>query len=333
MSGRLGRQQRFFKLPILRFRAKVMLGFAAVLAVSAVSLIIAYLGFEHVSAAVTSYRNGVSEADLARNIDRELISYRSLLRYYVVTGKEDDAASALAAEVSLKEAIDRALSGTKKPSRREGLNRLADEFRNFSGIFAEILKVKRESALIVQNQLTRNANLLKYKLDDIGSSASNAELQAIEFGTKQVNAQFQTVSSAASVFVINSDQAVASSALARLKFVENALGAVNSMDDKIIVELTEAKGFLAAYRDGLEKLVASARAVEDLVTRMSGSAGEIMQGASAMKADLVSDQQRLETESDVMIGWAERLIIMLVAVGTLLGALWRSCWGAASRGR
>jgi methyl-accepting chemotaxis protein len=321
MSGRLGRQQRFFKLPILRFRAKVMLGFAAVLAVSAVSLIIAYLGFEHVSAAVTSYRNGVSEADLARNIDRELISYRSLLRYYVVTGKEDDAASALAAEVSLKEAIDRALSGTKKPSRREGLNRLADEFRNFSGIFAEILKVKRESALIVQNQLTRNANLLKYKLDDIGSSASNAELQAIEFGTKQVNAQFQTVSSAASVFVINSDQAVASSALARLKFVENALGAVNSMDDKIIVELTEAKGFLAAYRDGLEKLVASARAVEDLVTRMSGSAGEIMQGASAMKADLVSDQQRLETESDVMIGWAERLIIMLVAVGTLLGAL------------
>src|SRR6185503_14183816 len=58
-------------------------------------------------------------------------------------------------------------------------------------------------------------------------------------------------------------------------------------DDKIIVELTEAKGFLAAYRDGLEKLVASARAVEDLVTRMSGSAGEIM----------------------------------LVAVGTLLGAL------------
>jgi methyl-accepting chemotaxis protein len=298
-----------------------MLGFAAVLAVSAVSLIVAYLGFEHVSAAVTSYRNGVSEADLARNIDRELISYRSLVRYYVITGKEDDAASALAAEASLKEAIDRALSGTKKPSRRDGLNRLADEFRNFSKIFAEILKVKRESALIVQNQLTRNANLLKYKLDDIGSSASNAELQAIEFGTKQVNSQFQTVSSAASVFVINSDQAVASSALARLKFVENALGAVNSTDDKIVVELTEAKGFLAAYRDGLEKLVASARMVEDLVTRMSGSTGEIMQGASAMKADLVSDQQRLETESDVMIGWAERLIILLVTVGTLLGGL------------
>jgi hypothetical protein len=48
----------------------------------------------------------VSEADLARNIDRELISYRALARYYVVTGKEDDGKAALAAEASLKDAID-----------------------------------------------------------------------------------------------------------------------------------------------------------------------------------------------------------------------------------
>jgi len=37
-----------------------------------------YLGFERVSTGVASYRNSVSEADLARNIDRELISYRAL---------------------------------------------------------------------------------------------------------------------------------------------------------------------------------------------------------------------------------------------------------------
>ena len=54
----------------MRFRAKVMLGFAVVLAISAVSMGIAYLGFERVSVGVTSYRKSVSEADLARNIDR-----------------------------------------------------------------------------------------------------------------------------------------------------------------------------------------------------------------------------------------------------------------------
>ena len=94
-----------FKLPTLRFRSKIMLGFAVVLAISAASMGFAYLGFERVSAGVDAYRHSVQEADLARNIDRELISYRALARYFVVTGKEEDGKAALAAEASLKDAI------------------------------------------------------------------------------------------------------------------------------------------------------------------------------------------------------------------------------------
>ena len=48
-----------------------MLGFAVTLAISAASMGFAYLGFERVSAGVASYRQSVTEADLARNIDRE----------------------------------------------------------------------------------------------------------------------------------------------------------------------------------------------------------------------------------------------------------------------
>jgi methyl-accepting chemotaxis protein len=308
-------------MPTLRFRAKVMLGFAAVLAISAVSLAIAYFGFEHVSTAVASYRNSVAEADLARNIDRELIAYRAAARYYIVTGKDDDAKTAQDAEARLKEAIDKSVAGTKHPGRLDSVKKLADEFKNFAATFADIIKLKRESALLAANQLQRNANLLKYKLDDIGNSAPDADAQAIEFGTKQVNAQFQTASAAASVFVINSDQAVASSALARLKFVENSLGAIYSMDDKVVAGLKEARGFLTGYRQALEKLVDNAKTIEDLVSQMSGSAGAIMQGAGAMKTDLVSDQQRLEAASQAMIADTEHLILMLAVGGTLLGAV------------
>jgi hypothetical protein len=65
-----------------------MLGFAVTLAISAASMGFAYLGFEHVSSGVAGYRQSVTEADLARNIDRELISYRSLARYFVVTARK-----------------------------------------------------------------------------------------------------------------------------------------------------------------------------------------------------------------------------------------------------
>ncbi|MGY8669032.1 HAMP domain-containing methyl-accepting chemotaxis protein [Bradyrhizobium sp. UFLA05-109] len=321
MVGRTASKSKRTFFPTLKFRAKIILGFAAVLVISAVSMAFAYFGFERVSAGVGSYRTSVSEADLARNIDRELLAYRSAARYFVVTGKEDDAKVALEAEAGLKNAIDQAIKGAKRPARLESLNKLAKEFSNFSATFAKILQAKRDSALLVQNQLQRNANLLKYKLDDIGNNASESEAQAIEFGTKQVNAQFQTASASATNFVLNSDQALAASALARLKFVENSLNAIYSMDDKIVAGLKDAKGLLVAYREALEKLVANAKMIDDLVTEMSGSAGAIMQGAIAMKADLVSEQQRLETESETSIDQTEHLILMLAAGGTLLGAI------------
>jgi methyl-accepting chemotaxis protein len=308
------------KLPTLRFRGKVMLGFAVVLVISAASMGIAYLGFERVSAGVATYRNSVLEADLARNIDRELISYRGLARYYVVTGKEDDATAALSAEASLKDAIDQSMKGTTNPARLDQVTRLHREFRAFTKIFADILKVKRDSALVTQNQLARGGNLLRYKLDDLPSNANDVELQTIEFGAKKATAQFQTVTALANTFVINSDQAVAASALARLKFVENSLAAISSTDEKILQGLKEATALLEEYRQALAKLTENSKSIDELVAEMADSAAAIVKGASAMKADLLSDQQRLESESDAIAGETERLIVMLAAGGFLLGA-------------
>jgi len=82
------------KLFTLRFRAKIILGFVAVLAILAVSMAFAYFGFERIQAAVASYRASVSEADLARTVDRELIAYQGLARAYTLTGATDDETAA-----------------------------------------------------------------------------------------------------------------------------------------------------------------------------------------------------------------------------------------------
>ena len=316
----MGLKSVSLRLPTLRFRGKVMLGFAVVLAISAVSMGIAYMGFERVSAGVASYRNSVSEADLARNIDREVISYRELARYYVVTAKDDDAKAALAAEARLKDAIDRSMRGTTNPARLDQITRLAREFQSFTKIFADIVKFKSDSALLVQNKLTRDANTLRYKLDDLPSNADDSELQAIQFGTKKVNEQFQAASALANTFVINSDQAIATGAMARLKFVENSMNAISSKDERIVAGLKEAAGLLDEYGQVLAKLIANSKEVDELVAEMADSADAIVKGAGAMKADLLSDQQRLESESDTAIGETERLILMLAGGGFLLGA-------------
>jgi methyl-accepting chemotaxis protein len=309
------------RFPTFRFRAKIMLGFTVVLAISAASMGIAYLGFERVSAGVASYRNSVSEADLARNIDRDLTSYRGLARYYVATGKEDDAKAALAAEASLKDAIDQSMKGTTNSARLNQITRLAREFRAFTKIFADILKVKNESTLLTQNQLTRGGTTLRYKLDDLASNAAEAELPAVELGAKQVAAQYQAAIALANTFVINADMTVATSALARLKFVENSLKAISSTDEKIVQGLKEVSALLDEYRQTLGKLIDNAKEIGELTTEMAESADAIMKGSNAMKADLLSDQQRLESESDATIGETERLVVMLAIGGFLLGGM------------
>ncbi len=163
--------------------------------------------------------------------------------------------------------------------------------------------------------------MLRYKLDDLPSNADDSELQAIEFGAKKVTEQFQAVTALANTFVVNSDQTVANSALARLKFVENSMRTIPSKDEKIALGLKEAGGLLDEYRQALTRLVENSKSIDKLVAQMDESAGAIVKGAATLKTDLSSDQKRLEAESDAAIGDTERLIVMLAAGGFLLGAV------------
>ncbi|PAY08852.1 methyl-accepting chemotaxis protein [Bradyrhizobium sp. UFLA03-84] len=310
------------RLPTLRFRAKIMLGFAVTLALSAATMGFAYMGFERVSAGVGSYRQSVAEADLARNIDRELISYRSLARYYVATGKEDDAKAALAAEASLKDAIVASMKGTTNPARLEQVAKLEREFRAFTKIFAEIVRIKDDSAQVAQNKLTRSATSMRYKLDDLPSNADDSELQSIQFGAKKVADQLQSITGAVNTFVVNGDKTVASSALARLKFADNLVKGITSKDERITQSVKDITALLEEYREALAKLIANAKSIDELTVEMTESAAAISQGAAAMKSDLLADQKRLETESHSMIGETEQLILMLAAGGFVLGLVW-----------
>jgi methyl-accepting chemotaxis protein len=320
MSGRSG--SRSIKFPTLRFRGKIMLGFAVTLAISAASMGFAYLGFERVSSGVASYRASVGEADLARNIDRELISYRSLARYFVVTGKEEDGKAALAGEASLRDAIIASMKGTTNPARLDQVTKLEREFRAFGKIFAEIVKLKEESTLVAQNQLTRSATSLRYKLDDLPSNADDAEHQAIQFSAKKAADQFQAATALANMFVVNSDKTVAASAVARLKFVDNSLHAISSNNERITQGLKEVSALLEEYRQALTKLIENSKSIDELTIDMTESATAISQGSAAMKSGLLADQKRLEQESQTTIGETETLILLLAAGGFVLGVVW-----------
>ncbi|MCD0420549.1 methyl-accepting chemotaxis protein [Rubrivivax sp. JA1024] len=323
MSGTTaaGARDKTFALPALRFRGKVTLGFAVVLGITAISMGLAYLGFERVSDGVVAYRDGVRQSDLARDIDRQMVSYEARARHYVLTGKEDDAKAARAAETGLKDAIDRSLQAATKPAQREALAALSGEFATFTKLFADIVALKTDSALVIQNGLTRGGLNLRYKFDDLMSSASDREDSSAELGAKRASEQYAAAMALVNTFAINSSIPVAENALARLKFVENSLNIIKSGDAELSAAVKEIFTMLGEYRQSLVKLSDNVKAIDAKVATMVGSASAIVRSAEAIKADLLADQQRLELESDAAVSGTERMVAMLGIGGFLLGAV------------
>jgi hypothetical protein len=201
------------------------------------------------------------------------------------------------AEASLKEAIIAAMKGTTNPARLDQVTKLEREFRAFTKIFAEIVKLKEESALIAKNQLARSGTAMRFKLDDLPSNADDSQLEAVKFGARRVADQFQMVTGLVGTFVINADQTVAASAVARMKFVENTMKVIPNTEEKINDAMKEVTALFEEYGQALTKLIANSKEIEELTVEMTESATAINNGSSAMKSDLLADQKRLEAES------------------------------------
>lgn len=311
----------FLKLPTLRFRAKVTLGFAAVLLISAVSMVMAYVGFERIANGVVSYRTTVAESGLARNIDRELTSYQALARYYVLTSFEADAKAAKTAEVALKDAIDQSMKAATDSARLDKVTRLSREFTAFTKIFANILTVKSENDTIAANQLSRTSLMLRNKIDDLGDTAIMAGLASVQDQVKEITTQFITATSLVNTYIGKAEDKTSNAAQARIKFLQNQYATIYANDDKINGKLKEIVADTKIYADAFVKFVENTKKVDGLAKEMSESAAAITKLSGEMKADMLSEQHRMETESDKTVTDTKQLVTILGIGGFVIGAI------------
>ena len=302
----------------IRLRTKIMFGFGLILAISTITIGLAYLGFERVSRGVAAHRQSVAEADLARNIDRDLTSYGLLARYFLITGKEEDGKAALAAEARLEEAIEQSIKMTTDPRRLEQVKKVEIEFRDVAEIFSRLLKIKQQSSATAQT-LARNGSSLRYSLDEFASSAAEADLDTVEQVAKQIAPQFQAAFVQVNTFVANGDKVLAANALTRLKFVQNAMKELPEASEKLTRLSKHISGILTEYAQAIGRLVENDTAADQLAAQMIAAAGAMNESAGSLKGDLVADQNRLESDSQATIRTTERMTASLAAGGFALG--------------
>jgi methyl-accepting chemotaxis protein len=310
---------RRLNLPTLRFRAKVILGFVAVLAILAASMTFAYFGFERVAGAVTAYRTSVSEADLARTVDRELISYQALARAYTLTGVADDETAAKAAEDRLRQAIAKSMAATTVPARREQIGKLDGEFQHFAKIFGDIVTLTRENTRIAGDELNAVGNKIRFKFDDLADTAALAGLSSVQTTAKDITSQYLAVSTSVSAFVAKPEPKTADGVVARVKFLETLLVSIYANDEKITQRVTEIGDLLKQYRASFAKLAENVKAIGKLNAEMTKSAGAILALSGGLRSDLTADQRRIESDASATIGETERLILILALGGLAVG--------------
>lgn len=304
----------------LRFRTKIMLGFMAVLGISAVNMGFAYFGFERIADGVQSYQGIVAETDGARDIDRELAAYQLLARYYVMSGLAADETAARAAEADLGSAIERAARVATAGNQKSVLN-LSVSYNEFAALFGEAVSLKTENAAIASNQLNRLGNTIRYKFDDLADSAMLAGLSSFHSTIKELAPQALSITSNITNFVARPDKAVAASATARIQMLKNGLASLSSEDEKLRPKIMDVSEQLGTYQTEFGKYVENTAKVDALSAKMSEAAAAITQQAKAIKDGLLVQQQRLAKESATAARSTGKFVTVLGGAGIAFGVL------------
>jgi methyl-accepting chemotaxis protein len=297
-----------------------MLGFVTVLGISAMSMGVAYFGFQRISTGITSYHDIVAETDAARDIDHELAAYQLLARYYALTGQSADETAAHAAESNLGKAIQQA-EAVASADNRQSIAMLAASFEAFKKLFAEVVVIKTENAEIASNQLVRLANFFRYRLDDLADTATLAGETTFQANAKEMAMQSAAVSANVGNYIAKPDQAAANSATARIHILQKSFSALASSDEKLTSKLKEITDQLENYQTSFTKFIQNSKKIDELTTKMIAAAAAITKDAAAIKSGLLARQQSVSEQAVATSNQTKDFVTLLGVGGLMIGAL------------
>ena len=304
----------------LKFRTKIMLGFMAVLGISAINMGVAYYGFERISDGVQSYQTIVAETDSARDIDRALIGYQLLAKSYAITGTQADEEAAREAGTELGGAIERAARVSSSGNRQRVLS-LSAGYNDFASVFGEIVSVKAENATIASNQLLRFGNTIRYKFDDLADTANLAGLSSYQSNVNALTPQAAAISANVGNYVVRPDKAVASSVNARIRMLKTSVASLPTDDPKLATKAAEIQDQLAGYQDAFAKFADNIGKIDALSEKMTESAKAVTKEAGAIKDSLLVQQGRVAKESAEAARHTGTFVTILGAGGIAFGIL------------
>jgi methyl-accepting chemotaxis protein len=315
------RLPQFKILTHLSIRTKIMLGFMLVMVISAISVAVAYLGYNEVSSGFKSYRASVAGGVMARSIDREVTAYQLGTRYYVATGDETDATNALAAEGDLRAAIEQAAREMNDPAQKQAIGELSKKFERSTKDFAQVLELKRDNFKYVSNDLQRGGSLLRQRLEDLADSATLGDMTSVQAGAREAGTQFVAAAANVGMFNVRHDAMTANGADSRLRMIETTITSLYTTDEQVKKKISAIAELLTAYQKAFAKIVENAKKIDTLVADMLSVSDAIIKDAEGLKISATADERRIQADTEHLVNATQQSVMYLTIGATLLGAV------------
>jgi methyl-accepting chemotaxis protein len=304
-----------------RINTKIMIGFAVVLALTAVLSAMSYQGFGKVSEGFEAFNQRVKVVGIAREVDRGFVSFRRFVREFSLSGDESLIAEARKRQQALAKSIKQGIDEIKNPERHQKMVELNQQFELYGKDFDKLVALKQE-----QNKLTKEV------LDPLGlkSRAEIEQLQTMAVA-KAGNSNTMVLAGEALKQLLlarlnvnkllgrheQSSAEDAEKALAELKVAMTAFGAAIVSDDVRKV-FSDVNANVEKYTEAYHTAAHNAHEVELLSNgEMAKAAQAIGAAAEAIKESGVAEETKIEHETESLIASTESLILM-IAIGSLV---------------
>ena len=157
-----------------RINTKIMIGFAAVLALLAVLSVLSYRGFVKVAEGFGAFNQRVKVVGIVRDVDHGFVGYRRFVREFSCRATRSLIAEARKRQEVLAKSIKQGLDEIKNPERRAGMAEINDQFVMYAKNFDKLVVLKQE-----QNKLTREV------LDPLGAKTLDHDRRAADHGGRK----------------------------------------------------------------------------------------------------------------------------------------------------
>jgi methyl-accepting chemotaxis protein len=306
-----------------RINTKIMIGFAAVLMLTAVLSAISYRGVGKVSQGFEAFSQRVKVVGIAREVDRGFVSFRRFVREFSVSGDESLIAEARKRQQVLLTNIKQGIDQIKNPERHRKMVELGEQFEKYGKNFDKLVELKQE-----QNRLTKDV------LDPLGLKSRNEieQLQTMAAG-KAGNSNTMILAGEALKQLLlarlnvnkllgrhdQSSAAGAEKALADLKVAMTAFGA-DIANDEVRKIFADVNANVEKYAEAYHKAARDAHEIEVLANdQMSRIAQAIASDAEAIKESGVAEEAQIERETTSLIASTEGFILAVAIASLVLG--------------